>query len=342
MITIDGSLGEGGGQILRTSLALSLVTGKAFCIENIRVKREKPGLLRQHLTAVKAATEVSQARVEGDSIKSTRLSFAPSTVRSGSYHWAIGTAGSATLVLQTVLPCLLTADKETELVLEGGTHNQYAPPFEFIAQAFLPIVNRMGPRVEARLERSGFFPAGGGKLRIAINPARKLSRVDIMERGEIIRRQAVGIVAQVSRRIAETEIDILKTKLSWEPECFCIEERRDSRGPGNILICTIESRNITEVFAGFGERGVPAQQVAAKVVDAVREYLASSAPVGRHLADQLMIPMALAGGGRFRTLPLTRHSLTNIEVIRKFLDVAITSEKQDRLNWTVEIAEKKL
>jgi RNA 3'-terminal phosphate cyclase (ATP) len=342
MITIDGSLGEGGGQILRTSLALSLLTGKEFCIENIRAKRDKPGLLRQHLTAVKAATEVSQARVEGDRIGSTRISFVPGAIRAGSYHWAIGTAGSATLVLQTVLPCLLTADGNTELVLEGGTHNQYAPPFEFLAQAFLPIVNRMGPRIEAKLERSGFYPAGGGRFKIAINPVQKLSRVDIMERGAIVSRKAIAIVAQISRRIAETEIDILKTKLSWEPECFCIEERRDSRGPGNILICTIESRNITEVFAGFGERGVPAQQVAAKVVDAVREYLSSSVPVGRHLADQLMIPMALAGGGRFRTLPLTRHSLTNIEVIRKFLDVAIVSEKQDRLNWTVEIAEKEI
>jgi RNA 3'-terminal phosphate cyclase (ATP) len=342
MITIDGSLGEGGGQILRTSLALSLVTGKAFCIENIRAKRPKPGLLRQHLTAVKAATEVGQARVEGDVIGSTRLSFAPAAIRPGSYHWAIGTAGSATLVLQTVLPCLLTADRDSELVLEGGTHNQYAPPFEFLAQAFLPIVNRMGPRVEAKLERAGFYPAGGGKFRIVIHPASKLAGIDILERGEIVCRRATGIVAQVPRRIAETEVDVLKTKLSWEPECFHIEEIKDSRGPGNILICAIESRNITEVFAGFGELGTPAQRVASTVVDAVREYLSSSAPVGRHLADQLMIPMALAGRGRFRTLPLTRHSLTNIEVIRKFLNVAIAFEKRDRLDWTVEIAEKEI
>jgi RNA 3'-terminal phosphate cyclase (ATP) len=342
MIAIDGSLGEGGGQILRTALALSLVTGKAFCIENIRAKREKPGLLRQHLTAVKAAIEVGQARVEGDSIGSTRLSFVPAALRSGSYHWAIGTAGSATLVLQTILPCLLTADTDAELVLEGGTHNQYAPPFEFLAHAFLPIVNRMGPKVEARLERAGFYPAGGGKFSVRIHPVRNLSRIEIMERGEIIRRHGVGIVAQIPRRIAETEIDSLKAKLSWEPECFRIEERKDSRGPGNILLCTIESRNITEVFAGFGERGIPAQQVALKVVDAVREYLSSAAPVGRHLADQLMIPLALAGGGRFRTLPLTRHSLTNMDVIREFLDVEIRATREDRLHWIVEIAGKEI
>jgi RNA 3'-terminal phosphate cyclase (ATP) len=342
MIAIDGSMGEGGGQILRTSLALSLVTGKPFCMENIRAKRDKPGLLRQHLTAVNAATEVGQARVEGDVIGSTRLSFVPRAIRPGSYHWSIGTAGSATLVLQTVLPCLLTAERETELVLEGGTHNQYAPPFEFLAQAFLPIVNRMGPMITATLERSGFYPAGGGKFSVTIKPVQKLSRVNLMERGGIIRRQAVGIISQLQRRIAEAEIDMLKTKLSWESGCFRIEERKDSRGPGNILICTIESENITEVFAGFGERGVPATQVASAVGDSVREYLSSGAPVGRHLADQLMIPMALAGGGAFQTLPLTRHSMTNMEVIRKFLDVTIAAEKRDRLNWIVEIAEKEI
>jgi RNA 3'-terminal phosphate cyclase (ATP) len=331
-----------GTRELDAWLALSLVTGKAFCIENIRARRQKPGLLRQHLTAVKAATEIGQAHVEGDSIGSTRLAFVPAAVRPDSYHWAIGTAGSTTLVLQTVLPCLLTADRDTEIILEGGTHNQFAPPFEFLAQAFLPIVNRMGPVAEARLERAGFYPAGGGKFRIAIHPARKLSRVDIVERGAVLRRHATGIVAQIPRRIAETEIEILKAKLSWEPGCFDIEERKDSRGPGNILLCTIESQNITEVFSGFGEMGVPAQRVASGVVDAVREYVASEAPVGRNLADQLMIPMALAGGGTFRTLPLTRHSLTNMEVIRKFLDVEIHAVQQDRLNWIVEITEKEI
>lgn len=340
MITIDGSQGEGGGQILRSALALSLVTGKPFCIEKIRAGREKPGLLRQHLTAVKAATDVSNARVEGDSIGSKVLSFVPGEIKAGSYHWAVGTAGSATLVLQTVLPCLLTADGKSDLVLEGGTHNPYAPPFDFLAQAFLPIINRMGAKVTCKLERPGFYPAGGGKFIIAIEPATKLSRIALMERGEIIQRKAVGIVSQIPGRIAETEIAVLKEKFSWEPECFAVETSRNSRGPGNILLCRIESRHITEVFTGFGRRGTPAHQVASDLSDEVREYLSSGAPVGRYLADQVMIPMALAGGGKFRTLPLSRHSLTNMEVIKKFLDVEITAAKQDRLVWDVEIAEK--
>lgn len=338
MITIDGSFGEGGGQILRTSLALSLVTGKPFCMENIRAKRDKPGLLRQHLTAVNAAAEISNAQVEGNAIGSLKLAFAPQAVKAGSYHWAIGTAGSTTLVLQTVLPCLLTVGTVTELVLEGGTHNPFAPPFDFLTKAFLPIINRMGPKVTAKLERPGFYPAGGGKFTVSIEPAKKLARVDLMERGDILKCEGVAVVSQLPRRIAETELSVLQAKLGWAAECFRVEAVSNPRGPGNILICTIESQNITEVFTGFGERGVLAERVGLPTIDEVREYLAGGGPVGRHLADQLLIPMALAGGGKFRTLPPTQHALTNIEVLKNFLDVEIAVTKQDRLVWDIVVS----
>jgi RNA 3'-terminal phosphate cyclase (ATP) len=337
MITIDGSFGEGGGQILRTSLALSLVTGKPFTLENIRAKRGKPGLLRQHLTAVNAAVEVGRAKVAGNVLGSGKLVFEPVAVQAGDYHYAIGTAGSATLVFQTVLPTLLLADKPSTLVLEGGTHNPYAPPFDFLANVFLPIVNRMGPQVTTKLERPGFYPAGGGKFAVAIEPAKRLSRVDLPERGEIVRQEAVGVVSQISRRIAEAELATLQSKLSWGPDCFRVEEVANPRGPGNILIVTIRSEHVTEVFTGFGERGVPAERVALDTVEQVHEYLSAGVPVGRHLADQLLIPMALAGGGTFRTLPPTRHTLTNIEILKKFLDVEITVTKIDRLVWDIAV-----
>ena len=160
MLTIDGSFGEGGGQILRTALALSLVTGKPFRIDNIRAGRKNPGLLRQHLTAVNAATEISHAEVTGAVIGSRELTFAPGSVESGDYAFAVGTAGSTTLVLQTVLPALLIANGKSQLILEGGTHNPFAPPFDFLEQAFLPLVNRMGPRVTAELERPGLLSGG--------------------------------------------------------------------------------------------------------------------------------------------------------------------------------------
>ena len=166
MLLIDGSQGEGGGQILRTALGLSLVTGTAFRIEKIRAGRAKPGLLRQHLTAVNAATVIGDALVDGAELGSPALVFRPRSVRPGAYRFAVGTAGSASLVLQTVLPPLLTAGASSILTLEGGTHNPWAPPFDFLARAFLPLLERMGAPVRAAIQRYGFYPAGGGQFTV--------------------------------------------------------------------------------------------------------------------------------------------------------------------------------
>ncbi len=335
-IIIDGSYGEGGGQILRTSLALSLITGKPFIMENIRAKRKKPGLLRQHLTAVNAAAEIGMAKVEGNTIGAQTLSFIPHSINAGKYAWAVGTAGSATLVLQTVLPCLLRANKTSELTLEGGTHNPFAPTFDFLEKTFLPIINRMGATVSVKLERPGFYPAGGGKFTVSIQPTSTLAPVELMERGPILKHEGIVIISQIPHKVAEIEIATMRSKLSWGENDFRIENIATPRGPGNVLMAIMTSKNITEVFTGFGERTVPSDKVALGVIEEVREYLAANVPVGRHLADQLMIPMALAGSGRFRTLPLTRHSLTNIDVLKKFLDVEITVTKVDRLIWDIE------
>ena len=196
MISIDGSFGEGGGQILRTALGLSLVTGQPFRIEKIRAGRRNPGLLRQHLTAVKAAAKIGQAEIAGVNIGSTQLTFTPGRVAHGDYQFAVGTAGSATLVLQTILPALLVSgdqDQQTQLTIEGGTHNPFAPPFDFLSQAFLPLLERMGVRVEARLERYGFYPAGGGRIEITIKPAKRLEPIELNERGKILNRRATAL-----------------------------------------------------------------------------------------------------------------------------------------------------
>jgi RNA 3'-terminal phosphate cyclase (ATP) len=320
MLTIDGSAGEGGGQILRTALALSLVTGRAFRIEKIRAGREKPGLLRQHLTAVNAAAQVGRAEVSGAAIGSREVVFHPGGIAPGNHSFAVGTAGSTTLVLQTILPALLTAPEPSTITLEGGTHNAYAPPFDFLARAFLPLLGRMGPTIAATLERPGFYPAGGGKFSIRVAPSVRLGRIDVRERGEIRFRRARAVVAGLPRGIAERELEIIARKMSFGPECLEIVEAPRSCGPGNIVTIELESEHVTEVFTGFGERGVAAERVASKAVDEAREYVAAGVPIGAHLADQLLVPMALAGGGSFRTLPLTRHSTTNLDVIRRFLE----------------------
>jgi len=295
--------------------------------------------MRQHLTAVNAAVEVGAAHISGNTIGSRELTFAPTALRSGEYHFAVGTAGSCTLVLQTVLPALIIADGPSKILLEGGTHNPAAPPFDFLAGAFLPLLNRMGPSVKAALERPGFYPAGGGRMRVRVAPSRKLAPFDLLYRGRVLSQNAGATVARLPRSIAEREIAVVREKLTWGEECLNVRESPDSSGPGNVLVLSVESEHVTEVFTGFGELGVSAETVAGRTVKEVREYLASGVPVGRHLADQLLLPLALAGGGAFRTLSPTAHTITNIEVLRLFLDLDVKVEQQDEQVWVISIAD---
>jgi RNA 3'-terminal phosphate cyclase (ATP) len=336
MITIDGSSGEGGGQVLRTALALSLVTRKPFRIERIRARRPKPGLRRQHLTAVQAAVEVGQAEVEGAELESRELAFIPGEVRPGEYHFDVGSAGSTTLVLQTVLPALMIAGGPSQLRLEGGTHNIYAPPVDFLEKTFLPLLARIGPQVQVTLERPGFYPAGGGSIRVSIQPAAQLRRLELVERGRVLRREACAVVARLPMHIAEREVDVVRRRMSWPAESVSTRHV-ESSGPGNVVTIEIHSEHVIEVFTGFGQRGVPAEKVAAGAVREARRYLKAGVPVGEHLADQLLVPMALAGGGTLRTLDPSSHTTTNIETLGHFLDVAIQTERLDRDVWQVTV-----
>jgi RNA 3'-terminal phosphate cyclase (ATP) len=285
---------------------------------------------------VNAVAEVGRAEVRGASLGSLELTFAPGKVRPGEYRFAVGTAGSATLVFQTVLPALLTAGGPSRVTLEGGTHNPFAPPFDFLEKAFLPLVRRMGPGVEAALERPGFYPAGGGLFRASIEPVESLRRLDLPERGDVKRRSARAIVSRLPLGIAHRELGAVRHGLSWGEECLRAEEAASS-GPGNILLIEIESEHVTEVFTGFGERGRSAEAVAGEAIAEARRYIASGVPVGEHLADQLLLPMAQAGGGSFRTLAPSRHTTTNAEVLRRFLEVDVRLTPEDGDAWLVEV-----
>jgi RNA 3'-terminal phosphate cyclase (ATP) len=321
LITIDGSEGEGGGQVLRTSLSLSLVTGEPFRIKGIRAGRKRPGLLRQHLTAVQAATAVGKAEVRGAKMGSPELLFRPSGIAPGDHSFSVGTAGSATLVLQTVLPALLTADGPSRITVEGGTHNPFAPPYDFLEKTFLPLVERMGPRIKPRLDRHGFFPAGGGKIRMEVDPVPQLEGFHLLETGEIRRVWARAIVSRLPWKIAHRELAVIRKKLDLEEKDLQAIEVERPRGPGNVVMIGIESEALTETVTAFGEKGVRAETVAKTAAAEARAHMESGAPVGRYLADQLLIPFALAGGGRFLTRAATGHTRTNIGVIQKFLDV---------------------
>lgn len=330
MITIDGSFGEGGGQILRSSLALSMVTGRPFRIERIRAGRARPGLMRQHLTALCAAAKISGAEVSGAAIGSMAVEFRPGKVRPGDCTFSVGTAGSTTLVFQTVLPALLTAPEPSHLTLEGGTHNPFAPPFDFLAQAFLPLVGRMGPRFATSFERHGFCPAGGGRFRVDIEPVPRLAGFELVERGEIVSHRVSVLLAGLPDHVAEREVHVLAQRTGWAPECFSIERVRNSQGPGNAVMLEVRAEHVTEVFTCIGEVNRSAEAVATHALQQYQRWLKADVPVGEYLADQIMLPLAIAGRGRYLTLPLSRHSTTHIDLIKRFLEIEVTTETIDR------------
>lgn len=320
MIQLDGSAGEGGGQILRTSLSLSMVTGQPFRMENIRAGRQKPGLLRQHLTAVLAAAEICDAQVEGAVLGAKSFSFTPAAVRCGEYKFAVGTAGSATLVFQTLLPALVLASGRSVVTIDGGTHNLAAPPFDFLEKTFLPFVRRMGPQITMRLNRYGFYPAGGGSITAEIEPVRSLCALELEHAGENPRVTARALLANLPRHIAARELEKVAERFALQREALEIVDTRNSAGPGNVLMVECHTAAAIHVFSAFGRLGVSAEQVAEEAIQQAQVFIGSRVAVDEHLADQILLPMALGPGGSFSTSQLSNHSRTNMMVISAFLN----------------------
>jgi RNA 3'-terminal phosphate cyclase (ATP) len=338
VITIDGSMGEGGGQVLRSSLALSLLTGTPLRIDKIRAGRARPGLMRQHLVAVQAAGTISNAEVSGAELGSTALVFRPGRVRGDEYRFAIGGAGSTTLVFQTILlPLLLGASAPSAILFEGGTHNPMAPPFDFLERCFLPLLARMGARVDIALERHGFYPAGGGRWSAVVQPLSELARLDLLERGEIRMQSAESLCAGLPGSIGVRQVDALSAALGWERARCRPRMIAGTRGPGNALIASIESEHVTEQITGFGERGVSSESIAARVGEEVRRYLAAGVPVGEHLADQLLLPLALGNGGSFRTLEPSLHARTQLELLKLFIAAEARATEESSGVWRIEV-----
>ncbi|WP_332879756.1 RNA 3'-terminal phosphate cyclase [Massilia sp. S19_KUP03_FR1] len=321
MIEIDGSEGEGGGQVLRTALTLSMITGQPFRIVRIRARRIKPGLMRQHLAAVQAAAAISGAEVTGAQIGSTELLFQPQAIRGGDYTFAIGSAGSCTLVLQTILPALLFAPVASTVRISGGTHNPLAPPAPFLQRAYLPVLHQMGADVVLDVERVGFYPAGGGVLVARVAPCAGLAPVELCERGARSAGYAESVIAGVPLDVATRELEGVSSGLGWTGDDLRVVRLAPEYGPGNVLLATIVYEHVTAVFAGFGEKSVRAEAVAKALVGRVRRYIASGAVADEYLADQLMLPFALAGGGTFTVDKVSQHALTNASIIERFLPV---------------------
>lgn len=317
-ILIDGATGEGGGQILSSSLALSMATGQPFRMIHIRANRPKPGLMRQHLTCVQAAAMICGARVTGDAVGSKEITFVPGPVRAGEYHFAVGSAGGTSLVLQAVMPVLLRAQTRSSVTVTGGTHNTHAPPFDFVKNTLLPVLEKTGVSLSARLDRHGFYPAGGGCVVVDVSPTPRPETLKLLSRGERVGTRASALVARLARSIAMRELGVIRDRLGLTPDQLQVVEVTQSHSPGNAVLIELQFEALTETISSIGEHGKSAERVAEVAAKEACEYLESNEPVGPHLADQLMVPLAILAGGEFRAGQLTQHSRTNIATIQAF------------------------
>ena len=330
-IEIDGSFGEGGGQILRTALSLSLLTGKSFRIYNIRAKRANPGLRAQHLSAVKSAVGISGSKVSGDEIGSKEIIFSPERARPGKYKIDIGTAGSTALVFQTLVPALLCLDQPSQLELKGGTHNPKSPCFDFLKECFLPLLSRLGIKVQAELLSYGFYPKAGGEAHFKIYPwNRGNETLRLTESLDWQGPSAEILLANLAGHIAERERAELVKRLGISPERIHLNFLSSEYGPGNVILLRYFNNERTEIFTGYGERGKRAERVAQEVAREGKNFSKSKSQIDHYLADQILVYLALSQG-EFTTNFLSSHFHTNLEVIEKFLkiDKQIQSLKPD-------------
>lgn len=337
-VEIDGSRGEGGGQILRTSLALAMITGRPLRMRQIRAGRAKPGLRRQHLACVEAAALLSHAEVRGATLGSQELELVPHAITGGELAIDIGTAGSTTLVVQTILVPAIAAGLPLGAVIRGGTHNPLAPPFEFLDRVYLPHLRAMGADVTLALDRHGFASGGRrgsrgaddgahGQLTVTVGAGAALRPIEVARAGPVTARRATVVVARLPTHVAERELAIVQARLGFAPgECEVREVREG--GPANVLLLEVERAQGRELVSALGEQGLRAELVAGRACDELAAFLAADVPVGEHLADQLVLPLAVAGGGRFRAAPLSLHATTNLETIRCFLEIAIRVEPE--------------
>ena len=328
MIHIDGSQGEGGGQVLRSALSLAVLTGKALCIDRIRARRPKPGLMAQHLQAVRAAAAVSEARVKGAEPGSTALEFEPQRLTSGAFHFEIGTAGSTSLVLQTILVPLSLAGGHSQVTIRGGTHVPWSPSFHYLQRQWLPVMRRIGFDFELDLVKAGFYPAGGGEIRCRIRPARQLMALALNERGPCHEIHGISAVAMLNERIAERQrSQVVKRLASQTVPTHIKVEKLPASSPGTMMLLVSQFEASQWCTCSLGARGKTAERVADEAVESFFAFLATGAVVDSFLADQVVLPLALAEGSSILHIAsLTQHLMTNVDVIRAFLPVGIEIE----------------
>lgn len=328
-IHIDGSHGEGGGQILRTSLALAALLGRPVKIDNIRANRKQPGLKTQHLACVLALAGITDAETKGADKHSTRLTFLPRTLKGGKYRFEITTAGAACLLFSAILPPLLFAEQPSEITITGGTHVPYSPPFHYMSRIFLPALQKMGAEVELEMVRWGFYPKGGGEIWARVKPCQKLHLIHLQKRGALKELSLSAFRANLPDHIAQREIHHMQKSLAKFSGIFRSQALScQALSPGNFVFLEADYENIKAGFSALGKRGKPAEEVADEVCRAFGYFNKTKATVDSHLADQLILYMALAHGESvFATDKITGHLMTNIDVIAKFIPLSFELDR---------------
>jgi RNA 3'-terminal phosphate cyclase (ATP) len=326
MNVIDGSVGEGGGQILRTCLSLSLITGQPFRIKNIRKNRKRPGLRAQHLSSIELAAKIGDADVKGAKLNSPEITFTPRAIRAGDYRCTIGTAGSTSLVLQSVFLPLGLVDKSSSISITGGTHVPWSPTFDYLHQNWTPFLNNIGFQISVNLVRAGFYPQGGGQIQATIRPLRELSGIKITQRGNLKQIRGISAVSNLDRRIAERQRAQVLRRIG---DKFLLNDIRIQdlpskfKGTSLSLICEFENSHCC--YCALGALGKPAERVADEVIDKIEYFMTTDAVVDEYMADQLLLPLSIAkSDSQYITPVITRHLITNADIISRFLPAQIT------------------
>jgi RNA 3'-terminal phosphate cyclase (ATP) len=325
MIEIDGSIGEGGGQVLRTSLTLSVILGEAFRLRNIRAGRKVPGLRPQHLKAVEAASKISDGYTVGAEIGSQELEFVPGDLKPGRYETNIGTAGSTSLVFQTIFLPLSILKSDSSVVITGGTHVPWSPSYHYLDFQWLKWMSELGIKASLTMEKAGFYPQGGGVIKSIIKPVEKILPLNLLERGELIQIRGLSGVANLPRKIAERQRNqVLQRIGSKYPLNDIRNVNMASSYKGTILLLLAEFEFSQACYFGLGAIGKPAEKVADEAIDYLLEFLETNGVFDHFLADQIMLPLVFAGeSSKYFTPKITDHLVTNAAIIKRFIEVDI-------------------